>query len=170
MLTANQLTTAAHVLRVLADGRDTTDYAPAAREDWRRLARDFDDIASAGSGFGTPETLAAAVVLDNDRATAERRARIVRDFIARDYSDEQTRDDSEARRVVECADALAEYVEELAGFDGWSVETRAARTTHYLPDMAAALARAAFRNVDWIGLARHYVAEERLNPTTEPKR
>lgn len=170
MLTAEKLRQLAGAADGLANVQEGAGTPAHETQSLRIAAADARAMVDAGSGFGTPETLAAAIALDNDRATAERRARIVRGFIARDYSDEQTRDDSEARRVVDCADALAEYVEELAGFDGWRIETRAARTTHYLPDMAAALARAAFRNVDWVGLARHYVTEERLNPTTEPKR
>lgn len=170
MLTAN-------TLRALADAADAAAEAGAVAPERRHAvaiaASDARQVAEAGSGYGTPETLALVVVIDNDSDFAEWRAGMVRQFLAESYADEAANaEEEDALRISYIADALAAMVEELAGFEGFhpfpnpsGEVTPRSSVRASLPDAAHALARAAFRNVDWIGLARHYVAEERRNPT-----
>lgn len=128
-------------------------------------AADARAMIDAGSGFATPETMHAAMVLANDAAIAKRVHELTRGAIAGAYTD-RIPDDADAAARVGLADALAEYVEnDLSGFEGCIVGPTGTRVVE-LPDMAHALARCGFRSVDWMDLARHYIAEEKLNPTT----
>lgn len=177
----------ADTLRLLADAAES--HASDPREDTaenrRRTqalwiaAADARQVAEAGSGYGTPETLALAIVIDNDREFAEWRAGMVGQFLAESYADEAANaDEEDALRISYIADALAQTVEAWAGFEGVTTRIVNTRMQHgpelygvedaesarfTLPDVAHALARAAFRNVDWMGLARHYVSEAKLN-------
>lgn len=168
MLTAKDLRGIAAELEY--DAETATDDA-GQRAQLGRWAADLRQTADAGSGFGTPETLALVIVIDNDRPIAERRMALVAQAMDNAYSDVPEDADAEtiarlveendAARVSDLADALSAMVEDVAGFEGWKVRGDA-ETTHYLPDTAHALARAAFRNVDWRGLAEHYITEHRL--------
>lgn len=161
MLTAERL-------RLLADAADAAAEAGAVSKDRRQgvaiAASDARQMADAGSGFATRETMHVAMMLGNDRATTDRVHALTLANMP-DYGEvpEDTDPETIARKVDEAdalarshlADALSELVEEMAGFDRLG-----------LPDITAALARCAFWNVDWLNLARHYIGEEQLNPST----
>lgn len=148
MLTAKTLTTLANAAAAIHGGNALDIAAADARM-----------VAESASGYGTPETLALAIVVDNDRKTAERVQAMVR----------RIADGPSETKTADLADALSGIVEDLAGFEGLTVRGPSAQLvgdsdgTYVLPDVTAALARAAFRNVDWIGWADHYLREHALN-------
>lgn len=126
-------------------------------------ASDARAMAQAGNGFATAETMHVAMMLDNERATSEHVHKLTRDALDGAYAD-RIPDDGAASARIGLADALSEYVETLAGFEEGIAAPSPMAPGRYvaLPDMTHALARCAFRSVDWLDLARHYLAEEML--------
>jgi hypothetical protein len=143
----------AKALHALADHVPATAPQPALI-----AASDARATANAASGYGTPETLALAIVVDNDRAMADAIGAATRESFALP-ADEQR---------VDLADRLSTLVELWAGFEGMAVAGPTSQLVgdtrgYQHPPVAAALARAAFANVDWIGWADHYLREYALN-------
>jgi hypothetical protein len=173
MLNAQTLSDAAKVLRA-----DAQAYPNRESNRIAVLASDLEAEAQAGGGYGSAATLHLAIVIDNDRDLAKRRREIIAahapDLSAIDIP--HTNDwPAVIRREIEeaynlassyAADALREWVEEIAGMEGLyfgsgsDSPARLRGLTIGLPDVSLALLRSAIVAVDWVGLARHYMGED----------
>lgn len=160
-----------------------TDHDRKLRQALRIAASDARQTAEAANGYGSVATLHVAMVIDNDRELAGRRLELMRES-APDYGEISEDLDAEtiARKVeeadasacVDFADALRDACEDWAGFEGLRRAGAGERDyageligdpagLYSLPGLAHAMARVAMTQVDWIGLARHYMEEARLN-------
>lgn len=105
-------------------------------------------------------TLQLAIALDNDR----RHVASVQDIIADHRPDPAETDEQQAGTASELADALREYVEHACGTEGVS-STAGGEVygnvggTRTLAPIMLAMIRVALCDVDWIGLAKHYIEE-----------
>lgn len=162
----------ASTLRLLADAAES--HADDPREDTaesrrtvqalRIAADDARQVADSGSGYGTPETLALVIVIDNDAKMYHAHREATREVL----------DSGSENMTADLADRLKELVETWAGFEGVAARDVPGVITatalhgvdgggYSLPDVTHALARAAFANVDWIDLANTYLDEMRTN-------
>lgn len=152
---ADALTYAARVLdsraATLADGGMVDGRSV---QTLRVMAADMRAEAQSCNGYGTPATLALAITLDNDRDLYERRQGIVAHALA----------DAGEVPIADVADALRDWCEALCGMEGVAVGSREVRGDgdggHALCGPMLNMMQVALCDVDWIGLAEHYMSEE----------
>lgn len=128
----------------------------------RILAEDMRQEAAAANGYGTAATLQLSIALDNDRGHAARVREIMAGvplYLA------ETMEDARRAQTSHLADALRELCEELCGTEGVIADRHGLRSdanggNASLTPIMLAMIRVALCDVDWIGLAKHYISEE----------
>lgn len=136
MIEANKLS----LLAAAADRWLDASEEGSARKDINLAISEARREVTASNGFGSPSTFVLEFTMDSDRE----HAKAIQEMIA------MVREDASETPAVDLADSLRDYVE---------------HQTSGLTDapLTSALIQAGLSQIDWLSLARHYLAEAELN-------
>lgn len=117
----------------------------------RVLAADMREEANAANGYGTRATLQLSIALDNDR---EHAAHVREIMLGIPLYLSYTLEDARQAQASHIADALREYCNGACGFEPDGIHNE------NLSPIMLAMIRVALDDVDWTGLAKHYIEQE----------